>query len=80
LWCIRKSGGFFKSGGIIYGSDAPEALANKAQGHGAVGWALKEMLSLFSHGAKLAHYSGFNKTVNEETELPGSGWEWDSDF
>jgi hypothetical protein len=67
---IRKSGRFTKSGGVIYGSDAPEELANKAlrrlpfdnsQDNGAA--------ILLSDGKKLQHYTGINRTVNEEIEL-----------
>jgi hypothetical protein len=76
---IRKFGGFFKSGGIIYGANASEALTNKSEGrpgHRNRGDAVN-----LSHGAKLAHYSGFDKTVTEKTELSSkdgyANWEWD---
>jgi tetratricopeptide (TPR) repeat protein len=76
---IRKSGGFFKSGGIIYGSNAKEALANKVQN--PRGDPPGDAVHLLHESArKLGHDNGFDKTVDEQTELSSndySNWEWD---
>jgi hypothetical protein len=84
---IKESGGFTKSGGIIYGSNAPEELANKALG------GLKffdnsqdngDAILLLDGSSNMTHFTGIDRTVNEETALDNrnlnTGWGFSKGF